>query len=121
MCSIAALGKEQRYRWVREPHPADGTEVSLEFTFETVKKITGYTELAIEHPENFQIYLNRQLVEQRITGCLYDRGIKVLLPNGNAVLFQGLLWSAFPVRYGSVPAPPRPASVPTSVLPVCFS
>lgn len=43
MCSIAALGKEQRYRWVREPHPADGTEVSLEFTFETVKKITGYT------------------------------------------------------------------------------
>lgn len=39
MCSIAALGKEQRYRWVREPHPADGTEVSLEFTFETVKKL----------------------------------------------------------------------------------
>ena len=59
MRSIATLGKEQRYRWVREPHPADGTEVSLEFTFETVKKITGYTELAIEHPENFQIYLNR--------------------------------------------------------------
>ena len=76
ICSIAALGKEQRYRWVREPHPADGTEVSLEFTFETVKKITGYTELAIEHPENFQIYLNGQRVEQRITGCLYDRGIK---------------------------------------------
>ena len=76
MRSIAALGKEQRYRWVREPHSADGTEVSLEFTFETVKKITGYTELAIEHPENFQIYLNGQPVEQRITGCLYDRGIK---------------------------------------------
>ena len=55
MRSIATLGKEQRYRWVIEPHPADGTEVSLEFTFETVKKITGYTELAIEHPENFQI------------------------------------------------------------------
>ena len=54
MRSIATLGKEQRYRWVREPHPADGTEVSLEFTFETVKKITGYTELAIEHPENFR-------------------------------------------------------------------
>lgn len=39
MRSIATLGKEQRYRWVREPHPADGTEVSLEFTFETVKKL----------------------------------------------------------------------------------
>lgn len=76
MRSIAALGKEQRYRWVRDPHPADGTEVSLEFTFETVKKNTGYMELAIEHPENFQIYLNGQPVEQRITGCLYDRGIK---------------------------------------------
>lgn len=81
MRSIAALGTEQRYRWIDKPHPADGEKIALEFSFENADDRLEYAELVLEHPEKFEIFCNGETVEAKYKGYLYDRGLlRIPLP-----------------------------------------
>lgn len=82
MISIAANGIEQRYRWIHRPHPKDGSEISLKFIFEAADTCVRKLRLAIERPEQFEIYLNGVRAGGQVCGYLFDRDIKcVELPD----------------------------------------
>lgn len=82
MRSVAANGMEQRYRWVHIPHPKDGEEISLKFTFEAAELPMGKIWLAIEHPERFEILLNEIKAEGKADGFLFDKDIECIALTG---------------------------------------
>lgn len=81
MRPIHVNGNVQRYRWVGQPHPADGKRLELELGFCVKELPEKPVSLALEHPEDFTVICNGRQLEQRQQGCLLDRAIKkIALP-----------------------------------------
>lgn len=68
-------GIEQRYKWIETPHPKDGCNVELLFTF-TAERVFENIALAMERPEDFRIWLNGEEINWKTVGWLLDKEIK---------------------------------------------
>ncbi len=79
---IHSSGLEQRYKWIKQAHPSDGKPLELKMKFQVEEMPESEMELALEHPEWYEIFSNGHVVEQRVSGYLLDRKIqKVKLPH----------------------------------------
>jgi hypothetical protein len=71
----------QRYKWVNQPHPEDGTPLAFHFEFEVRDVPENSVFLLVEGAEDFQITLNGAAVSNEIVGWYLDRSFdKVALP-----------------------------------------
>lgn len=74
-------GLPQRYKWVNNPHPKDGTPVSFRFEFVVRDVPTDPVFLLVEGAADWQIALNGQKVPNDVVGWYLDRSFhKVALP-----------------------------------------
>lgn len=75
-------GLPQRYKWALEPHPGDGAEVELRFTFLVDAVPSGSVYLLLEDSQWFHtIRLNGRPVHKEVVGWYLDRAFhKVPLP-----------------------------------------
>ncbi len=81
MRPVHVNGNIQRYKWTGKAHPSDGKRLELELRFFVEELTKEQVSLALEHPEDFDIFCNGHKLEQRQQGYLLDRDIKkVLLP-----------------------------------------
>jgi hypothetical protein len=81
MRNVYYNGLPQRYQWVDEPHPNDGTPVAFRLTFEVGDVPTTPVYLLVEGAQNFEITLNGEAVPNEIEGWYLDRSFhKVRLP-----------------------------------------
>lgn len=81
MRNVYYNGLPQRYQWVDEPHPNDGTPVAFRFTFEVGDVPTTPVYLLVEGAQNFEITLNGEAVPNEVEGWYLDRSFhKVRLP-----------------------------------------
>ncbi|MDE5590583.1 MAG: hypothetical protein K2J60_15830 [Acetatifactor sp.] len=76
MRPVHVNGNVQRYKWAGQPHPSDGKRLELELCFFVEEQPEKPVSLALEHPENFDIFFNGNKLEQRLQGYLLDRDIK---------------------------------------------
>jgi hypothetical protein len=81
MRAIYYNGLPQRYQWVDEPHPNDGTPVAFQFTFNVHDVPTTPVFLVVEGAEDYTITLNDEPVSNERVGWYLDRSFaKVALP-----------------------------------------
>ena len=66
----------QRYTWIYEPHPMDGTQVFFEFTFNVKDLPKSSLELVVEKPEWFNISLNGTEQKVKPTGWFIDKSLQ---------------------------------------------
>lgn len=76
MRQIYCNGIEQRYRWVCEPHPADGTPVEFRFTFRVKSLPASSLWLVVEAASDYGIRLNGQPAASRPEGWFLDRSFE---------------------------------------------
>lgn len=76
MRPVHVNGNTQRYKWAEKPHPSDGKRLELELRFFVEELPEKPVSLALEHPEDFDIFYNGHKLEQRQQGYLLDRDIK---------------------------------------------
>jgi hypothetical protein len=75
-------GLPQRYQWVNDPHPNDGTPVAFQFTFNVRDVPTTPVFLIVEGAEDYEITLNGEIVSNETDGWYLDRSFdKVALPS----------------------------------------
>jgi hypothetical protein len=81
MRQIYGNGIEQRYKWIDEPHPGNGTPAQLKFHFEVTQLPTEELSLVIESAQLYDIKLNGEPVPNRPAGWFLDRSFdQVPLP-----------------------------------------
>lgn len=81
MRSVAVNGIEQRWRWVYEKHPNDGTPVQLRFAFDVKDAPKGHIYLLVENAEDFDIHFDGMPISNQPCGWYLDRSFdKVELP-----------------------------------------
>jgi hypothetical protein len=81
MRAIYYNGLPQRYKWVNEPHPNDGTPVAFEFTFDVRDVPVTPVFLVVEGADDYEIALNGETVSNERVGWYLDRSFdKVALP-----------------------------------------
>ncbi|WP_235941472.1 glycosyl hydrolase [Paenibacillus puerhi] len=73
MRQVVANGLEQRYRWVHESHPANGTPAAFRFKFEVGQVPEREVYLIVESAEHYEITLNGSLVPNKAEGWFLDR------------------------------------------------
>ncbi|MFC3798471.1 glycosyl hydrolase [Cohnella sp. GCM10012308] len=73
MRQVYANGTRQRYFWIGEPHPLDGTGAEFRFTFRVRDIPEGEVGLAFEQAERFRFALNGSAVERSPDGWYLDR------------------------------------------------
>lgn len=73
MRQVYANGLEQRYRWVHEDHPADGTPVEFKFSFRVAALPADEVHLVVESAEHYDIRLNGEPIPNRPAGWFLDR------------------------------------------------
>ena len=74
-------GLPQRYKWAMGPHPNDGADVELRFTFQVRDVPTKTVYLLVEGASLFDIALNGRSVSNETVGWYLDRSFhKVALP-----------------------------------------
>ncbi|TDG00211.1 glycosyl hydrolase [Paenibacillus piri] len=74
-------GITQRYKWIGEPHPQDGTPVGLKLSFEVQDVPDSGIHLVLEGAQQFAIRLNGQPVQSTPEGWFVDRSMdRVPLP-----------------------------------------
>jgi len=74
-------GLPQRYKWVNQPHPQDGTPVAFQFSFVVRDLPETPVYLVVEGAEDFAIRLNGQPVSSQAAGWYLDRAFdRVILP-----------------------------------------
>lgn len=77
-------GLPQRYKWINEPHPKDGTPVAFQFAFEVRDVPDEPVYLALEHAADCAITLNGEIASG-MEGWYLDRGfVRVPLPQLHA-------------------------------------
>lgn len=69
-------GVPQRYTWVKEPHPMDGTEVQFKFTFNVEDVNTKDIYLVVENLENYVFEFNGQKLDNKPCGWYMDKSFK---------------------------------------------
>lgn len=82
MRQIYYNGLPQRYKWIEEPHPQDGTPIELRFRFrvETMPRTPVY--LALEEAEHLAVTLNGARAEGSPEDWFVDRSIRKVLLHG---------------------------------------
>ncbi|CAN7549640.1 glycosyl hydrolase [Paenibacillus sp. LjRoot56] len=81
MRQIYYNGLEQRYKWIDDPHPQNGTSAAFRFTFQVSDVPTHDVFLVIESAAYYDIALNGETVSNLPVGWFLDRTFdKVLLP-----------------------------------------
>ncbi|KRE82406.1 hypothetical protein ASG89_14195 [Paenibacillus sp. Soil766] len=75
-------GITQRYKWIHEAHPQDGTTVSLKLTFQVLEVPAGAVHLVIEGAHQFKIGLNGQSLTSEADGWFVDRSMDRVLLTG---------------------------------------
>lgn len=81
MRQVYANGIVQRYKWIEQEHPHNGTPVSLRFVFQAGVVPPGDVWLVAEAARRFTVQLNGQRVKQEPDGWYMDRSFeRVLLP-----------------------------------------
>ena len=51
-------GAPQRYTWVDQPHPADGTPFAMHFRFNVAEDISSECSFVIEKPYDLEVYFD---------------------------------------------------------------
>ncbi|MFC0210856.1 glycosyl hydrolase [Paenibacillus chartarius] len=83
MRQIYGNGIEQRYKWINEPHPGNGTPVRFHFTFHVEVVPERDVCLVVESAELYDIELNGAAVPSVPSGWFLDRSFdQVPLPPG---------------------------------------
>jgi hypothetical protein len=81
MRQVYANGITQRYKWIGQYHPANGTEVGLRFAFTVEEVPDAELHLVLEAAERFRIQLNGQEVPGIPEGWFVDRSFtKIRMP-----------------------------------------
>ncbi|KRF06845.1 hypothetical protein ASG89_18525 [Paenibacillus sp. Soil766] len=81
MRQIYYNGLEQRYKWIDDPHPQNGTSAAFRFTFQVSDVPTQDVYLVIESAAYYDIALNGETVSNFPVGWFLDRTFdKVILP-----------------------------------------
>ncbi|MGC9349184.1 MAG: glycosyl hydrolase, partial [Anaerolineae bacterium] len=81
MRNVYYNGLPQRYKWVDEPHPNDGTPVAFHFEFEVETVPETPVFVVVEGAEDFQFTLNGDAVSNEAVDWYLDRSFdKVALP-----------------------------------------
>lgn len=75
MRQIYANGMTQRYKWIHEPHPKNGTPVAFRMTFDVAELPTSGVELVIEGAEHYRILLNGIDASHAPAGWFVDRSM----------------------------------------------
>ena len=57
-------GAPQRYTWVDQPHPADGTPFAMHFRFNVLEEISGEYSFVIEKPYGLEVYFDGEKCEE---------------------------------------------------------
>lgn len=74
-------GITQRYKWVDQPHPQDGTPVGFRLSFTVDRLPTTPVQLVLEGSDRFRLRLNGQEAPARSAGWFVDRAMdRVPLP-----------------------------------------
>ncbi|MCR8635696.1 glycosyl hydrolase [Paenibacillus radicis (ex Xue et al. 2023)] len=74
-------GITQRYKWIRDAHPNDGTPVSLKLSFHVTDVPVTEVSLVVEGAQQFQLNLNGQPLSNTPHGWFVDRSMdQVRLP-----------------------------------------
>ncbi|AGN70731.1 glycosyl hydrolase [Paenibacillus caseinilyticus] len=73
MRQVYGNGLEQRYRWVHEPHPGDGTPAAFRFDFEVTDVPEGEIHLVVESAGEYELGLNGNPVPGVPDGWFLDR------------------------------------------------
>jgi hypothetical protein len=82
MRQIYYNGLVQRYRWIKNEHPNNGTKVALKFEFNVLKSISSEINLVIEAAKNFKILLNNIEQSNQSVGYFLDKSFdRVKLSN----------------------------------------
>ncbi|MBD0378650.1 glycosyl hydrolase [Paenibacillus sedimenti] len=82
MRQIYGNGIEQRYKWIHEPHPADGKPVAFKFSFEVSAMPAEAVYLIVESAEHYEIRLNGEPVLNQPAGWFLDRSFDQVLLSG---------------------------------------
>ncbi|CAN7628206.1 glycosyl hydrolase [Paenibacillus sp. LjRoot153] len=81
MRQIYYNGLEQRYKWIDDPHPQNGTSAAFRFTFQVSIVPSHDVYLVVESAAYYAISLNGETVSNLPAGWFLDRTFdKVLLP-----------------------------------------
>ncbi|SDE44992.1 hypothetical protein SAMN02799630_03404 [Paenibacillus sp. UNCCL117] len=75
MKQVYMNGNLQRYLWIHEPHPHDGTPVAFCFVFEVKDIPETDTFLVFEQAERFRCRLNGRMLEEALDGWYLDRSM----------------------------------------------
>ncbi|NOU94478.1 hypothetical protein GC093_14815 [Paenibacillus sp. LMG 31456] len=75
-------GITQRYKWIRDAHPNDGTPVSFKLSFHVTDVPATEVNLVVEGAQQFQISLNGQPISNTPNGWFVDRSMDRVLLSG---------------------------------------
>lgn len=75
-------GLEQRYKWIDEPHPENGTSAVFRFTFQVSVMPADDVYLIVESAEYYDIQLNGETISNRPEGWFLDRTFDKVLLHG---------------------------------------
>ncbi|MDQ0875279.1 hypothetical protein QFZ77_003938 [Paenibacillus sp. V4I3] len=75
-------GLEQRYKWIDEPHPENGTSAVFRFTFQVSVIPTNDVYLIVESAEYYDIQLNGVTISNLPVGWFLDRTFDKVLLHG---------------------------------------
>lgn len=78
MRPIHRNGIPQRYKWIHEAVPMDGTRVSFLFAFDVKELPDGVVRLAMESPNDFELALNGERVDSKPDGWFLDRSFQTI-------------------------------------------
>lgn len=75
-------GLEQRYKWIDEPHPRNGTSAVFRFTFQVSVMPADDVYLIVESAEYYDIQLNGEMISNLPVGWFLDRTFDKVLLHG---------------------------------------
>lgn len=75
-------GLEQRYKWIDEPHPRNGTSAVFRFTFQVSVMPADDVYLIVESTEYYDIQLNGEMISNLPVGWFLDRTFDKVLLHG---------------------------------------
>lgn len=82
MRQVYHTGNLQRYFWINDPHPGNGTPVSIRFTFEAFDLPQSDLYFVFEDAERFMFELNGVQLEVKPDGFYLDRSMRTLKLTG---------------------------------------
>lgn len=78
MRQVYGNGLEQRYRWIHDPHPGNGTPVQFRFRFDVSVLPEGAVHLVVENAAAYELYLNGKAAQTEADGWFLDRSFDTI-------------------------------------------